>query len=626
MTRAATTLAALVSGGGTLLVLLVYAPALQAPFLVPKFAVLELAGALGFASFVLRTMEPAASRWSPAVRAGVLLVLATSIIAWVAAALGPGAPYAIDAVARWGSLFGVACGTSVIADLRQPRQRVLEAVAIAAAVVAVLGLLQHLELTPLSIPVISRPGSTFGNRNLAAEVMAMVLPLGIGAAAGAQTRGARAATLVALTLELVFLAVTRTRGAWVGAACGLVVTLWLVRRYVKRAVLFIAIGAGAAAVVGAWVPGRLTPHDAGDTKRYSAIGEVLEQGADLRSTAVRTRLGLWRRTVAILRDHPWLGVGPGNWPVVFPRYAEPHASQDGVLTALHAPRQAHEDWLERAAETGVLGLLALGILAAATGAAVRQRHASAERDASVAASAAGGALGALAGLSLASFPLEMPATIALTGLALGLVAPAPPESLSWQRSESPSAALGRRRAVVAVLGALGALAGVVFAGVRAQHNVRGSSWLGAAERAMRRDRGSQGTEEALGDIERALASRPDDTRACFREAQLLLRERRPGDAAQMARRALAIEPYAPNTWALLAAADLDAGDNDGARLAATRALTLLQDYPFALDVRAKAAERSGDLAAALADRERIDTLARGALEDETARAARALKL
>ena len=88
---------------------------------------------------------------------------------------------------------------------------------------------------------------------------------------------------------------------------------------------------------------------------------------------MRTRLGLWRRTVAMSAEHPLLGVGPGNWPVAFPRYAEPGAMRDGVLTATRAPRQAHDDLLERLAETGIPGLLALGLLGASTATAARRR-------------------------------------------------------------------------------------------------------------------------------------------------------------------------------------------------------------------------------------------------------------
>jgi O-antigen ligase len=612
VSRWAARLAEMTCCGAALLVLLLYAPSLQAPFLVPKLAALQVTGSLGLASFALRRVASGGPCWDRRVSFGALLVLGTSAVAWAAAAAGSlGAPYAVDAMARWGSLFGLACGASVLADLRAPRQRVLEAITLASAVVAGVGLLQHLELLPFPIPVISKPGSTFGNRNLAAEVMTMALPLGLGAVAGARRNGSRGVLLGALAVEVVFLGVTRARGAWLGAACGLGMALWLGRRRLNRTVVIVAMATAAAAGIAAAVPGRVTAHDAGDAKRYSGVVDVLQQGVDARSTALRTRFGLWHRTLAMVRDHPFLGVGPGNWPVAFPRYAEPGATRDGVLSATHSPRQAHDDLLERAAETGLPGLLALGVLAAGTLLAARRRIENSETR--VAASAAASALIALVGLSLASFPLEMPGTLTLAGLALGLVASDGRAPSSLPRSPV--------RAVAAVVAASVLLP---FAAVRALHGVRSNAWLGAAERAMRPDRGPPGTSEALEDLERALDSQPGDFRAELRTAQMLLREHRPADSAHAAAQALAVEPGSPNGWAALAAAELAANDEVRARRDATQALRLLEDYPFALDLRAQAAEHAGDVAAARVDRQRIDQLALGPTDDDTARAARAL--
>jgi O-antigen ligase len=612
VSRWAARLAELTSCGAALLVLLIYAPRLQAPFLVPKFAALELTASLGLASFALRRASTGGPRWDRAASLGALLLLATSAAAWAAAAEGTrGAPYAIDAMARWGSLLGLACGASVLADLPEARQRVLETVTLAAAVVAGLGLLQHLELSPFPLPVISKPGSTFGNRNLAAEVMAMALPLGLGAVAGARGNGARRALLGALALEVVFLGVTRARGAWTGAACGLGMALWLGRRRLNRGAVMVALATAGLAGIAAAVPGQVTAHDAADAKRYAGVVEVLQQGVDRHSTALRTRLGLWRRTLAMVRDHPLLGVGPGNWPVVFPRYAEPGASRDGVLSATHAPRQAHDDLLERAAETGLPGLIALGALGVGVFVAARRRIGEAETRGPAAAAAS--ALVALAGLSLTGFPLEMPGTLALAGLALGLVA-----------TDGRAPASPPRSPVRAYAAAFAALALVPFAVVRVVQCVRGSAWLGAAERAMHRDHGSAGAQESLEDLKRALYARPVDVRAELHTAQVDLEDHRPLESAQAASRALAIEPDAPNGWAALAAAELAADDAIGARRDATQALELLHDYPWALDVRAQAAERCGDVPAANADRERILRLASGPASDETARAARGL--
>jgi O-antigen ligase len=616
--------------GAVLLVLMVFKASLQAPFLVPKFAALEVTASLGFVAFALRRAMTGRPRWTFATAAGAALVLATTAIAaLIACGWPPGAPYAVFAMARWGCLFGLACGASVLDDVPDERQRVLETVTIAAAAVAAIGLLQHIDRWPLFIPVLSRPGSTFGNRNQAAEVMAMALPFGLAAAVGARSGAVRAAMFAGLALELVFLAVTRTRGAWFGGACGLVTAVvWLKPRW-SRASIAAAVGAIALAGLAAALPGRVNPYDVGDRKRYSGVLQVLEEGVDARSTALKTRLGLWRRTLAMVREHPIVGIGPGNWPVVFPRYAEPDSIRDGVLSATLAPREAHNDVLERAAETGVSGLAALGLLSVGAARATRKRLRSRSEGTRVSAVGAGGALVALVALSLTSFPLEMPATIAFAGLALGMIAvdgdrPAP----SRDGEGSTELGLGSQRAVTRALEWAAAAAGLallLFAAERAERSVRSSGCLGAAERAMGRDRkGAEATAVALRALQCALDAQPDNFRAQLDMSLALLRDHLPPESTRAARRALDIEPYSPNAWAALAAAELDSGELEPANRDATEALTLLHDYPLALQIRARAAERIGDAAGANADRKRLGEIASRPDNDDTTHAARAL--
>jgi hypothetical protein len=399
----------------------------------------------------------------------------------------------------------------------------------------------------------------------------------------------------------------------------LAVVILIVGRRWSRQALGVAIGVAVLAVVAAVVPGRFNPHDAADTKRYSGLVEVIEGGLDARSTAVKTRVGLWRRTVQMIGDHPWLGVGPGNWPVFFPLYAEPGATAEGVLTATLEPRQAHDDVLERTAETGVVGIAALMFLGVVTGIAARRRLARAapggEHDALA---GAAGSLVSLAALSVPGFPLEMPATLMLGGLALGLVA-ARPTDLAIGDGDP---AQPRDR----VAGHLLAFAGValaIVAVVRTQASVRRTAWLGAAERIVAHTPGLAGDVFAAPSFEKAIAADPDDRSTLVTAAKSFLRTGHVARAEAAARRALHLEPYAPNVMALVANAELAAGATTVARRDATRALELLHDCPLALHTRALAATREGDLAAAAADRARLSELAAGA--DSTARAARAFK-
>ncbi len=609
MSSVATRLATLATCSSALLVLVLYAPNLQAPFLVPKFAALELTSSLGFLAFALRRATASGRRpWTVPTTVGALAVLGAALLAWIGALVAPfRAPYAMDAVAHLSAFFGLACGVSTLDTLPGARQRVLEAVTIGAGVVAAIGIIQHFEVVAVPIPVISTPGSTFGNRNMAAEAMAMALPLGLTAAPRARA-GARHAMVGALALELVFLAVTRARGAWFGATLGLGAAVFIARKTWSRASIVAGLAVVTAAVVAAAVPGRVNSRDAGDSKRYSRIGQILGDVFDTKSPARKTRFGLWRRTLVMAREHPLLGVGPGNWPIFFPHYAEPDAAEDGVLTATLAPRQAHDDLLQWAAETGSLGLIALGILLVGTTLATRQRlHAGDEEERATTAGAAG-ALVAVVAMSLTSFPFEMPGTLALGGLAFGIVVVDP------RGPARPAEAVGGARYALAL--AAGLL--VMWAAVRVERSFRASRWLGVAERSMRADGDPAETHR---DLQNALSVAPGDFRARLRMAQLLLREHLPRESGDEARQALATEPYSPNGWAQLAAAELEAGEASTARRDATQALRLLQDYPFALQLRMNAAELEGDHASAQTDRLHLATLATSSSDRETSTAA-----
>ena len=61
-------------------------------------------------------------------------------------------------------------------------------------------------------------------------------------------------------------------------------------------------------------------------------------------------------SLAIVRDHPGMGIGTGNWPIVYPQYA----SRDfGVFM-----NEAHNDWLQWAGEGGVFYAAVFLLLAA----------------------------------------------------------------------------------------------------------------------------------------------------------------------------------------------------------------------------------------------------------------------
>ena len=139
-----------------------------------------------------------------------------------------------------------------------------------------------------------------------------------------------------------------------------------------------AVGVGLAAVCWMWSPPRL--------RRLAAIGTVVLAGVGscwfiYRVLHVDSPVGpwaflsgrdrIWAAAIRAIADHPWLGVGPGNWSVWFGKQYFSvdflfHDAQNNTFT--FSPDllrgEAHQLLLTKGAEMGVISILLLvGLLA-----------------------------------------------------------------------------------------------------------------------------------------------------------------------------------------------------------------------------------------------------------------------
>lgn len=182
--------------------------------------------------------------------------------------------------------------------------------------------------------------ATFSHPNTLAGFLALFLPLtvGYGVAAWQHWRSdwktwvaAGLAVLVAVALAL-----THSRGAVLATVLvGLPVAAWLGRSVLSRHRGRLAAGAAVMASI-------------------LVLLLLLEPGRAALANAVRSlglRLDYWRATWAMIGDHPWLGVGPGNFGREYPRYMLPQAYEK--------VQDPHNFALELWATSGLLAAAAL---------------------------------------------------------------------------------------------------------------------------------------------------------------------------------------------------------------------------------------------------------------------------
>jgi O-antigen ligase len=133
--------------------------------------------------------------------------------------------------------------------------------------------------------------------------------------------------------SLAGLAATYTRGAWIGFAAG-VLALWPA---IRRRRWLLAAGFLVVGVVVLAGPQQL---------RERALTMT-----DPEDVTVKERIYMWRSGVAMWREHPWLGVGPGGVKREYRNYAQAEAlrKRTGHL---------HNSAIQILVELGVAGLLA----------------------------------------------------------------------------------------------------------------------------------------------------------------------------------------------------------------------------------------------------------------------------
>jgi len=193
------------------------------------------------------------------------------------------------------------------------------------ALIAVYSLLQTRGgLGPLLVPHFERPLGTFGNPIFLAAYLLVSAIIASGVAA-ASTHGKRGFYSTCAALCVLALFSTQTRGAFAGVGAAAIVWALLLLK-------------------GRW--------------RWTALGALGLVGV-LAVLLFRSRAWthglIWRDTLAMWLDHPWLGVGLGRFHIEFPAYASDE------LKSLWPQRRvivnfAHNEYLQVLSETGAIGL------------------------------------------------------------------------------------------------------------------------------------------------------------------------------------------------------------------------------------------------------------------------------
>jgi putative inorganic carbon (hco3(-)) transporter len=275
-----------------------------------------------------------------------------------------------------------------------------------------------------------RAFGTFEQPNPFAGYLALIIPVALGLVScfWFQVSSLRLATLnlkletwvltilapASLIAMLAAVAMSWSRGAWIGVAAGMIVAVIVQSR---RAFILSNVAAFALIIVAFMGSLNLIPPAIAERFNgiadYFGIFDVRGVQVDDANFAVVERMAHWQVAMDMFVEHPAFGVGIGNYAPVYPDYALPRWSDP--------LGHAHNYYLNIAAETGAIGLLAYLILWAS---ALWQAWLAIRKSQGWVRGVAAGLLGMLVALSLHNVfdNLFVHGMAAQVGIGLGIIA------------------------------------------------------------------------------------------------------------------------------------------------------------------------------------------------------------
>ncbi len=194
-----------------------------------------------------------------------------------------------------------------------------------------------------------RIGGPIGDPNFFAQIMIVLVPISLERALHEKRIILRVLALWSLAVSFLCVILTYSRGGLLALVVCLAV--WFVINPPRGIQLPLLIIAGLLVLVYVIPPGYYD--------RVLALGQIFQSQGTLRTSdpslqgRASENLAAWD----MFSTHPLLGVGWNSYAYLFPFY-----SKDTGLANTATQREAHNLYLEVAAETGVVGLVAFGLI------------------------------------------------------------------------------------------------------------------------------------------------------------------------------------------------------------------------------------------------------------------------
>jgi O-antigen ligase len=251
---------------------------------------------------------------------------------------------------------------AVIITIRHEESQVLKlckAFILVSLVQSVVGIFQFYELGFTDLPGANeKPYGLMANRNLFGSAQMLMLPFVMYVFYKGSKRWKYAGS-VALVAIIISLIISQTRSAWLATLAIIILSLILVTVFspVNRKKWTITTAAGVIAVALITALLLLADEEGTLSKSVKERAATITSAGDTKSESganAGERLKIWNRSIAMIKDHPVTGVGPGNWKVAI----APYGGNELVWAeGKFIPDRPHNVYLHVLSETGIPGAI-----------------------------------------------------------------------------------------------------------------------------------------------------------------------------------------------------------------------------------------------------------------------------
>jgi len=242
-------------------------------------------------------------------------------------------------------------------------KKIPKALVASMSIVTIIGLIQYYfpdnYLIQNVFAQVAKPSATFGNKNMASHFVVMVLPLSIVLLLSAKNNLVIIRYSIAIILGFWYLMNAGARQAWVAMGVELTILLVfiLLDRYKNKEQSFIRsdnqINNKFIAIAGI-VLTLIFVANIGTEGSFHRGSNKLEFVKKINIEGVSSRFPAWSNTIEMIKEHPIIGVGVGQWPESYPLYYD-RTMKDNFFNEKVRLERLHNDYLETFANFGLIG-------------------------------------------------------------------------------------------------------------------------------------------------------------------------------------------------------------------------------------------------------------------------------